>query len=51
MLRVEVRGLNRLVMSIEKIKKRITEKKGFLKERYRIERIAIFGSRARKERE
>lgn len=36
-------------MSIEKIKNKIEEKKIFLREKYKIRRIAIFGSRARKE--
>ncbi len=36
-------------MSIEKIKNKIKEKKDFLREKYKIEQIAIFGSIARKE--
>lgn len=36
-------------MELEEIKKRIKEKEKFLREKYKIKRIAIFGSRARKE--
>ncbi|MFN3739731.1 MAG: nucleotidyltransferase family protein [Thermodesulfovibrionales bacterium] len=36
-------------MSIEEIKNSIEEKKDFLRKKYKINRIAIFGSRARKE--
>ncbi|MFN3996003.1 MAG: nucleotidyltransferase family protein [bacterium] len=36
-------------MNIEEIKDKIRENKDFLEERYKIKRIAIFGSRARKE--
>ncbi len=36
-------------MNIEEIKRKISEKKNFLQDKYKVERIAIFGSRARKE--